>query len=104
VFFMAWSAVFVVMTLTRLRATPVIASAGIVMWATLRIVLNYLAQGLMTAETENTTVIDALVRMWPYAIVVLAEAALAASFCGYMATGLRPNAYYRRRLPTARRL
>ena len=101
VFFMAWSVVFVVMTLARLRATPVIASAGIVLWAALRIILNYLAQGPLTAETESTTVIDALVRMWPYASVVLAEAALAASFCGYMATGLRPNAYYRRRLPAA---
>ncbi|MBN9088650.1 MAG: hypothetical protein J0J01_17235 [Reyranella sp.] len=32
---------------------------------------------------------------------VLAETALAAGFCGYMAAGVRPNAYYRRRLPTA---
>ena len=34
-------------------------------------------------------------------VAVLAETALAAGFCGYMAAGVRPNAYYRRRLPTA---
>ena len=36
---------------------------------------------------------------WPFAIDLLGEAMLAAGFCGYMASGVRPNAYYRRRLP-----
>jgi hypothetical protein len=36
---------------------------------------------------------------WPLAVDLWAEAVLAAGFCGYMADGVRPNAYYRRRLP-----
>jgi hypothetical protein len=100
-FFMAWSAVFVVMTLARLKPTPIVASVGIVVWATLRIVFSYLGSVPIAAGAENTTLVDALVRMWPYAVAVLAEVALVASFCGYMATGLRPNAYYRRRLPVS---
>jgi ABC-type transport system involved in multi-copper enzyme maturation permease subunit len=99
--FMAWSAVFVVMTLMRARATPVVASIGIVLWVVLRIAVNYVAQGPAVAMAEGTTVLDGLIRVWPYAIAILAEVALAAGFCGYMATGVRPNAYYRRRLPTA---
>jgi len=35
------------------------------------------------------------------AIDLLGEAILAAGFCGYMAGGVRPNAYYRRRLHTS---
>jgi hypothetical protein len=31
---------------------------------------------------------------------LVASAVLAAGFCGYMATGARPTAHYRRRLPT----
>ncbi len=38
---------------------------------------------------------------WPLLVDLAAEAALAAGFCGYMAGAVRPNAYYRRRLPTA---
>ena len=38
---------------------------------------------------------------WPLAVDLWAEAVLAAGFCGYMAGGVRPNAYYRRRLPAA---
>ena len=99
VFFMAWSLVFVVMTLARFRSTPMVASAGLVLWVILRLAVNYVAQGPAVAMAESTTVLDGLIRVWPYAIAILAEAALAAGFCGYMATGLRPNVYYRRRLP-----
>src|SRR5258708_2704222 len=35
VYFMAWCLVFVVMTLTRLKSTPMVASAGIVLWVVL---------------------------------------------------------------------
>jgi hypothetical protein len=100
IFFMAWSLVFVVMTLGRLRSTPAVASAGVVLWVVLRIVLNYFGQAPPVAAADGTTLPDALVRIWPYAIVTLAELALAAGFCGYMTAGVRPNAYYRRRLPT----
>jgi len=96
---MAWSLVFVVMTLARARSTPVVASAGAVLWVVLRLGLGYFAQGPSIAVAERTTVIDALVRIWPYGVNVLAEIALVAAFCGYMAAGLRPNAYYRRRVP-----
>jgi hypothetical protein len=98
--FMAWSLLFVIMTLARLGATPMVASAGIVLWVISRLVLGYVGQAGPVAAAENTTFADALVRMWPYAIAIAAEMTLAAGFCGYMATGLRPNAYYRRRLPT----
>ena len=99
VFFMAWSLVFVAMTLARLRATPSVAGAGMVLWVALRLVLGYLAQAPDVAAAEKTGWIDGLVLIWPYGVNILAEIALAAGFCGYMAAGLRPNAYYRRRLP-----
>jgi hypothetical protein len=38
---------------------------------------------------------------WPLAVDLVAELAMAAAFCGYMASGVRPNAYYRRRLPAS---
>jgi hypothetical protein len=100
-FFMIWSLLFLIMTLARLRATPAIASAGMVAWVALRIALHYLGQAPDAAAASNTTVVDGLVRLWPYAIATLAETALVAGFCGYMASGLRPNAYYRRRLPAS---
>jgi len=101
IFFMVWSLIFVVMTLLRLPSTPVVASAGVAVWVALRIVLAYFGQAPLVAAEDRTTLLDALVRLWPYAVAVLAETALAAGFCGYMAAGVRPNAYYRRRLPTA---
>jgi hypothetical protein len=79
-----WSAVFVVMTLLRLPATPVVASAGFVAWIAWRF-----AVALWSGAG------------WPLAVDLWAEAVLAAGFCGYMADGVRPNAYYRRRLPAA---
>ena len=38
---------------------------------------------------------------WPLTVDLWAKPLLAAGFCGYMAGGVRPNAYYRRRLPGA---
>lgn len=100
-FFLAWAFVFVVMTLLRLRATPLVASVGIVTWVTLRGLVSYLGQAPAIAAAEQTSWLDALVLTWPYAIAIVAEVVLAAGFCGYMATGVRPNAYYRRRLPVS---
>ena len=79
-----WSAVFVVMSLLRLPATPVVASAGFLTWIAYRFAVALWSQA-----------------GWPLAVDLWAEAVLAAGFCGYMADGVRPNAYYRRRLPAA---
>jgi hypothetical protein len=98
-FFMAWSLLFVVMTLARARVTPLVASIGVIAWVALRAGLAYIDVGLMVAADQNVSLGSAFVRSWPFAMAVLAEAALAAGFCGYMATAIRPNAYYRRRLP-----
>jgi len=78
----AWAALFVVMTVVRLRATPLLASIGITVWVVYRIVVSVMGG-----------------YGWPLAIDLLAQLAMALAFCGYMATGVRPNAYYRRRLP-----
>jgi hypothetical protein len=78
----AWSLVFLGMTLLRAPATPVVASAGIVLWVAYRFCIALLAAG------------------WPLIVDLLAEAVLAAGFCGFMLRGEQPNAYYRRRLPT----
>jgi len=77
-----WSAVFVAMTLLRLPATPVVASAGFLTWIAYRFAVALWSQA-----------------GWPLAVDLWAEAVLATGFCGYMADGVRPNAYYRRRLP-----
>ncbi len=76
-----WSILFVVMTLLRSPATPVVASTGLVVWIVYRF-----AVALMTAG-------------WPLFVDMLGEIVLVAGFCGYMASGAAPNAYFRRRLP-----
>lgn len=78
------SLVFVVMTLLRLRQTPVVISAGLVAWI--------LYRGGVAASYGA-------VAHWPLFVDMTGELVLAVGFCGYMATGLRPNAYYRRRVP-----
>jgi hypothetical protein len=65
-------------------ATPVVASAGFIAWIAYRLAVALWSQA-----------------GWPLAVDLWAEAVLAAGFCGYMADGVRPNAYYRRRLPAA---
>jgi hypothetical protein len=82
-FIAVWSVLFVVMTLLHLRATPVAASLGLLAWIAYRFVVALLSHA-----------------GWPLAIDLLGEVVLAAGFCGYMAEGVRPNAYYRRRLPS----
>jgi len=77
-----WSGAFVIMTWQRARNTPAWASIGLVAWIVYRLVVSVLGG-----------------YGWPLAVDLVAELAMAASFCGYMATGVRPNAYYRRRLP-----
>ena len=83
-FVAAWSLAFIVLTLLRARVTPVVAGAGLVVW------IAYRFFAIAVSQTG-----------WPLAIDLLGEAVLAAGFCGYMAGGVRPNAYYRRRLPTS---
>jgi hypothetical protein len=83
-FIAAWSITFIVMTLLRARATPLVASAGLAAWVAYRFCVSLLAEA-----------------GWPLAVDLLGEAVMAAAFCGYMAGGVRPNAYYRRRLPAA---
>ncbi len=80
-FIVLWSILFVAMTLLRLPATPVVASTGLVIWIAYRF-----AVALATAG-------------WPLLIDMLGETVLVAGFCGYMAGGTLPNAYFRRRLP-----
>jgi len=79
------SLVFVVMTFLRAPQTPEVISAGLVLWILYRggVGISYGA-----------------VAHWPLVVDMLGELVLAAGFCGYMAGGLRPNAYYRRRIPS----
>jgi hypothetical protein len=81
-FITLWSGGFVIMTWLRLPATPVLASAGLFIWILYRLAVSVVGG-----------------YGWPLAVDLVAELAMAASFCGYMASGVRPNAYYRRRLP-----
>ena len=81
-FVTVWSAAFVAMTVLRLRATPLLASIGITAWVVYRAVVSVMGG-----------------YGWPLGIDLLAQLAMALAFCGYMAAGVRPNAYYRRRLP-----
>jgi hypothetical protein len=82
-FVTAWSAAFVVMTLLRIRVTPTLSSVGIIAWVVYRL-------GVSIAGGYG----------WPLTIDLLAQLAMALAFCGYMAGGVRPNAYYGRRLPS----
>jgi len=81
-FITLWSATFVVMTLLRLRSTPTIAKFGLTVWIAWRLAAFLLSHA-----------------GWPLAVDLLGEIVLVAGFCGYMTAGVRPNAYYRRRLP-----
>jgi hypothetical protein len=83
-FVAVWSFGFIVLTLLRARVTPVVAGGGFVAWIAYRLLVAVIGEA-----------------GWPIAIDLVAEAILAAGFCGYMAGGVRPNAYYRRRLPTS---
>jgi hypothetical protein len=81
-FMTGWSALFVVMTLLRLRMTPYVTCLALVVWIAYR--------GAVALVSGN----------WPLMIDLLGEAVLTAGFCGYMASGSLPIAYYRRRLPS----
>jgi hypothetical protein len=83
-FITLWSGAFVIMTWLRLPSTPMLTSAGLVIWVLYRFAVSMVG-----------------VYGWPLAVDLVAELAMAAAFCGYMASGVRPNAYYRRRLPAS---
>jgi hypothetical protein len=97
----AWAWVVLIMTVLRLGATPIVASAGLIAWVLLRALVSWIGQAPAIAAAEQTSILDALVLTWPYATAIVAEISMVAGFCGYMATGMRPNAYYRRRLPVS---
>lgn len=78
-FVTALSVLFLALTWMRSPATPLIVAFGLAVWVAYRLFLA----------------ID--VGHWPLIVDLLGEAVLAAGFCGYMLTGSRPNAYYRRR-------
>jgi hypothetical protein len=80
-FITAWSLLFLILTLARARVTPVLASAGLGLWVVYRLCVAVGSGG------------------WPLVVDLLAEAVLAAGFCGYMLGGEQPKAYYRGRLP-----
>ncbi len=61
---------------------PIVAAVGFLAWIAYRFAVALLSHA-----------------GWPLMVDLLGEAVLAAGFCGYMADGVRPNAYYRRRLP-----
>ena len=100
-FLMAWSLLFIVMTLGRARSTPTVASVGIVLWALLRAGVAFVYQASAGAAALKIPLGEAMIRDWPFAVTVLGEIILAAAFCGYMASGRRPNIYYRRRVARA---
>jgi hypothetical protein len=81
-FITLWSGAFVIMTWLRMPSTPVAASTGLFLWILYR-------SAVSVAGSYGG----------PLAVDLLAELAMAAGFCGYMVAGVRPNAYYRRRLP-----
>jgi hypothetical protein len=81
-FITLWAVVFVGMTLFRLSITPLVASSGLIIWVAFRLLLATLAGS------------------WPLVVDLLGEAILVAGFCGYMATGNLPRAYYGRRHST----
>ena len=83
-FIAVWSAGFVAMTWQRVSATPTLASIGLFVWILYRFAVS------ITVGYG-----------WPLIVDLLAELAMATAFCGYMASGVRPNAYYRRRVPAA---
>lgn len=92
------SLMFIVMTLLRLRATPLVASVGLALWVSWRFTMGYVGQAVLEAQAGKGGLFERLIYHWPFAIDMLGELAMLVAFCGYMAAGRRPNVYYRRRL------
>jgi len=72
----AWSLVFLTMTALHARATPIVASTGLILWIAYRLAVTTMSGG------------------WPLMLDLLVEAAMVAAFCSYMTTGALPTAYY----------
>ena len=97
-----WAVAYVFMTLLRVRATPMAASIGAVVWIALKVACAYFAQLAIMAKYSKENFGYSFIDLLPIVVDQLFPGAiLVAGFCGYMATGQRPNAYYRRRLPLA---
>ena len=78
-FVTAVSLLFLALTWMRSPATPLIVTFGLALWVAYRLCVAIAAGH------------------WPLIVDLLGEGVLAAGFCGYVLTGSRPNAYYRRR-------
>jgi hypothetical protein len=78
-FVTAVSLLFLALTWMRSPTTPLLVTFGLVLWVAYRLCLAIAAGH------------------WPLIVDLLGEGVLAAGFCGYVLTGSRPNAYYRRR-------
>jgi hypothetical protein len=78
-FVTALSVLFLALTWMRSPATPLILTLGFGLWVAYRLYVAIASGG------------------WPLVVDLLGEAVLAAGFCGYLLTGSRPNAYFRRR-------
>ena len=92
-YILAWSLVFVTMTVLRAPATPTVAAVGVAIWMPLRLVLGvtgYVVMGMRTGGLAATIV--------PLVLSLVAETMLAIAFWVYMQEGTRPNGYYRRRV------
>ena len=78
-FVTALSVLFLALTWMRSPATPLILTFGFGLWVAYRLYVAIASGG------------------WPLVVDLLGEVVLAAGFCGYLLTGSRPNAYFRRR-------
>lgn len=93
------AAVFAIMTLARARATPIVLSAGMIIWLVLRLLFGVYNQFTFAAQVGASTF---LALLWPIFVSVTTDGIAVAALCAYMADGTRPNAYYRRRMRTGR--
>ena len=101
-FLMVWAAVFAVMTWRRSARTPMVACAGLVLWVVLRLVVELSFEIMEMSEPVRGGLSPyRVLSLWGLAYAIGSGVILVAAFCGYMATGRRPNAYYRHRLPTS---
>lgn len=82
------------MTMLRASATPMVASVGAVLLFFVQIATNVAVQALVLEGNMNL-VATAMLPMMPH---WLGGIAATAGFVGYMIGGVRPNAYFRRRV------
>lgn len=74
------------MTVDEVAVRPEARLGGALLW-------------MVGAAVLHCLVVSVVIAGWPLVVDLLGEAVMAAAFCDYMAEGLRPSAYHRRRLP-----